>query len=115
MTRPDLSTLPDIILDEDEPVFNEPWEAQVFAMAINLHQHGAFEWDEWADALSLEIHSEEEDRGYYDHWLVALEKIVVAKKLTTGRMLIECEAAWHRAARATPHGEPITLSNNLVG
>ncbi|WP_192963685.1 nitrile hydratase accessory protein [Phycobacter azelaicus] len=109
MTDLDLKRLPDIALKEDEPVFNEPWEAQAFAMAVNLHQNGLFGWNEWADTLSAEIHSGLE-RSYYEHWLVALEKIVVAKKLTTGQKLIECEAAWHRAAKATPHGEAIVLS-----
>ena len=110
MTLPDLNTLPDMVLVEDEPVFNEPWEAQAFAMAVNLHQHGAFEWDEWADFLSKEIHSGA-DRSYYQHWLSALEKIVAAKSITSLSDLDACKEAWHAAAAATPYGEPIVLGN----
>ena len=34
--------------DEDGPVFNEPWEAQVFSLVLALHEKGQFSWDEWA-------------------------------------------------------------------
>ncbi len=108
MSNPDLSVLPEIILQDDEPVFNEPWEAQAFAMAVNLHQNGAFRWDEWASALSSEIHSGTE-RSYYQHWLSALEKLVSEKSLTTKADLEVTKSAWHAAAIATPHGEPIVL------
>lgn len=108
MTYPDLSVLPDIALSGDDPVFGEPWEAQVFAMVINLHQHQAFTWDEWASCLSAEIHSGH-DRAYYDHWLVALETILTQKNLVSAPELDSCTSAWHIAAQATPHGMPIVL------
>ncbi|SDQ31080.1 nitrile hydratase accessory protein [Pseudovibrio sp. Tun.PSC04-5.I4] len=108
MNSPNLSVLPAIILQDDKPVFNEPWEAQAFAMAVNLHQNGAFGWDEWASALSFEIHSGVE-RSYYQHWLSALEKLVSDKSLTTRADLEATKTAWHTAASATPHGEPIVL------
>jgi nitrile hydratase accessory protein len=108
MTLPDLALLPNIVLAVDEPVFNEPWEAQAFAMAVNLHQSGAFGWNEWADALSSEIHSGKE-RSYYLHWLAALEKIVASNKLASTEELRNCKEAWHAAAERTPHGEPISL------
>ena len=113
MTKPDLTAIPGMRLQDDEPVFNEPWEAQAFAMTVNLHQKGAFTWKEWADALSNEIHSGLE-RDYYQHWLSALEKIVADKKLSTADALAECKKAWHRAAAATPHGDPIELSAGLT-
>ncbi len=109
MTRPDLTALPDIILDQDEPVFAAPWEAQVFAMAINLHQRGAFGWDVWARYLSREIHCGVE-RPYYQHWLSALEKIVAEKNITSLGDLSDCRRAWHAAAATTPHGQPIELA-----
>ena len=36
MTLPDLSLLPDIALSDDEPVFDAPWQAQAFAMAVSM-------------------------------------------------------------------------------
>ena len=74
-----LSALPGIPRDDTGPLFNEPWEAQAFAMAVALHAKGLFSWREWAEALSREIKAAElspcHDAGtaYYTHWLAALE------------------------------------------
>ncbi len=105
---PELRQLPDMVLDGDEPVFNEPWEAQAFAMTVSLYEKGQFTWDEWASALTAEIHSGE-IRDYYRHWLIALEKLVTAKNLTSAGALNQREQDWHDAAARTPHGEPIEL------
>jgi nitrile hydratase accessory protein len=91
----------------EEPVFNEPWEAQAFAMVVKLHERGAFTWGEWAEILSIEIKSA--DKPYYEHWLTALEKIVEAKGLMSNQERLERVEAWDRAAHATPHGQPIEL------
>ena len=108
MKTPDLHSLEGMVLDGDEPVFNEPWEAQAFAMTVALHKKDAFTWDEWATALSSEIHSGE-TREYYAHWLTALEKMVNSKNLTTSQALKTREQEWHKAAARTPHGEAIEL------
>jgi nitrile hydratase accessory protein len=91
----------------EELVFNEPWEAQAFAMVVKLHERGAFTWGEWAEILSIEIKSA--DKPYYEHWLTALEKIVEAKGLMSNQERLERVEAWDRAAHATPHGQPIEL------
>ena len=108
MKELDLHTLEGMVLDGDEPVFNEPWEAQAFAMTIALHKKNAFTWDEWAAALSAEIHSGQQ-REYYSHWLSALEKLVASKGMTTSTALKTREREWHQAAARTPHGEAIEL------
>ena len=92
----------------EPPVFAEPWEAQAFAMAVHLHAQGAFTWAEWAECLSAEIHGGAE-RGYYGHWLAALERIAAAKGLTDAGALAHRKAAWLEAAARTPHGQPIRL------
>ena len=97
-----------MVLDGGEPVFQEPWEAQAFALVLNLYESGQFTWDEWAAFLSAEIHSGTE-RDYYRHWLTALEKLVAEKQLTSARDLAERTQAWHDAAARTPHGQPIEL------
>ncbi|WP_298725306.1 nitrile hydratase accessory protein [uncultured Ferrovibrio sp.] len=115
MSMPDRSLLPDLPCDAEGPVFRAPWEAQAFAMAVALHQKGLFNWPEWAQVLSEEIKraqaAGDPDTGetYYRHWLNALERLVVEKGAATADMLGETAAAWDRAARATPHGKPITL------
>lgn len=109
MNKPDLSVLPGILLDNDEPVFDAPWQAQAFAMVVSLHQKGLFTWSEWAQALSQELKDDDDASNYYHHWLRALEKLTVAKGATTEPALNQREQAWHEAAARTPHGKAIRL------
>lgn len=110
--------LPDLPCDVEGPIFAEPWQAQAFAMTVALHQSGLFSWPEWADALSREIKQAQAegdpDRGdtYYDHWLKALETLVIAKGVADEELLSALRDAWDRAADATPHGQPILLEND---
>jgi nitrile hydratase accessory protein len=107
--------VPSIPRDADGPVFREPWEAQAFAMALALHEHGLFTWPEWAAALAAEIeHAQaagDPDTGetYYDHWLNALEKLVAAKGVASLGTLARYRDAWDHACDRTPHGQPIEL------
>ena len=98
-----------------DPVFRAPWEAQAFAMALALHERGAFTWKEWAQTLAAVI-AEVRERGepdtgedYYRHWLTALERITERKGLATRGLLEERRHAWEEAAHRTPHGQPIEL------
>jgi len=94
--------------DQDGPVFAEPWEAQAFAMAVKLNEAGLFSWTEWAGTLGAELRALPE-RPYYESWLAALEKLVEAKGVMTSPERIARIDAWDRAAKATPHGQPIKL------
>jgi len=111
----DLGELPAIPRDEGGPVFRAPWEAQAFAMTVKLHESGHFTWKEWAARLADEIAAArargDEDDGsrYYHYWLAALEKIAAEKGLVTAQELAFCRDEWDRAARETPHGQPIEL------
>jgi nitrile hydratase accessory protein len=101
--------------DGGSPVFQEPWQAQAFAMALKLYERGAFTWPEWAECLSQEIQraqaNGDPDLGdtYYEHWLVALERIVTAKGLIGASDLSRRKREWAEAAGNTPHGQPIEL------
>jgi cobaltochelatase CobN len=109
---PELQRLP---RDESGPVFAEPWQAQAFAIAVRLSAQGYFTWKEWADALAAElavaVELGEADDGseYYQHWLAALEKLVISKGLTDIAALFERKEAWADAYRHTPHGQPVQL------
>lgn len=106
---------PGLPRDEAGPVFREPWEAQAFAMTLALHERGLFTWPEWAQALAGAIRRAQEagdpDTGttYYQHWLAALETLVVDRGVASAGSLRSMRDAWDRAARATPHGAPISL------
>jgi nitrile hydratase accessory protein len=101
--------------DADGPVFAEPWEAQAFALAVALHERGAFTWAEWTAALAAEIEraqaAGDPDTGetYYHHWLAALERLVDEKGLADAETLVRYAHAWEHAALRTPHGTPIEL------
>ena len=106
MKLSDLESLPK---DVDGPVFAEPWEAQAFALAVQLHEKGVFTWSEWAETLGAELHAHPE-RGYYENWLDALEMLVEKKGAIGHTERLQRIADWDEAARATPHGQPIELS-----
>ena len=101
----------------DEPVFAEAWQAQSFAMVQALQQQGRVTPREWMDALSAEIAASntrgEPDDGsrYYDCWLAALEKLVVAKGFMSQAEMARRKQEWDEAARVTPHGQPIVLKS----
>jgi nitrile hydratase accessory protein len=107
--------LPSLLHYEEGPVFAEPWQAQAFALAVNLSEKGHFTWNEWAAALAHEFQSAasrgEPDDGtrYYDHCLTALERLVTTKGLTDATALISRKESWTHAYRTTPHGRPIEL------
>jgi nitrile hydratase accessory protein len=103
--------------DVDGPVFAEPWQAQAFALAVRLSEAGFFTWREWANELAAVLREaaagEPRDNGsrYYDHWLLALERLCTSKGLTDLQTLNERCIAWAEAYRRTPHGQPVEPSN----
>jgi nitrile hydratase accessory protein len=101
--------------DEGGPVFAEPWQAQAFALAVQLATAGHFTWTEWTTALGAQLqaaveHGEPDDGSrYFEHWLAALEQLVTEKKLTDFTALSARKEAWIDAYRHTPHGQPVEL------
>jgi nitrile hydratase accessory protein len=95
---PHATGMPPLPMDEEGPVFREPWEAAAFALVLNLYQGGHFTWPEWVEYLSAEIRAAQRDGDadlgstYYHHWLCALEKLVVDKRLAPAQ-----ELARHKA------------------
>ena len=68
-----------------DPVFDAPWQAKTFAMAVKLNETGMFSWSEWADCLAKNIaefekHSQiNTSDDYYKLWQSTLEQLVTAK------------------------------------
>jgi len=62
--------------------FRAPWEAQVFALVVQLGDRCFFTWAEWAETLGAVIREAQAagdpDLGdtYYEHWLRALERLM---------------------------------------
>jgi nitrile hydratase accessory protein len=112
LSAPDLAALR-VPTEGEEPVFAEPWEAQAFALAVQLHAQGAFTWPEWAAALADAIKADPE-APYYERWLAALETLALAKGLTDARTLHARKHAWEHAYETTPHGKPVELPTRPV-
>ena len=112
MSVPDPLTLLRLPRDAAGPVFAEPWQAQAFALALQLHAERAFTWTEWAEALSARLSAagpDDDGSRYYEHWLAALEGLAVAKRLAGAPELTARKQAWAEAYRMTPHGRPVEL------
>ena len=111
MSAPDLQAFPGLPRDADGPVFAEPWQAQAFALAVQLNAAGAFTWAEWAQALSHELAGDPADDGsrYYQHWVAALEALTAERGLAAAAEMAHRKADWAEAYRQTPHGVPVTL------
>ena len=110
-----LAALPSLPRDTGGPVFAEPWEAQVFALAVKISEEGYFTWKEWASVLADELKAAA-DRGepddgshYYHHWVAALERLVTSKGLLDRGALAARKEAWAEAYEHTPHGQPVEL------
>lgn len=109
-----------------EMAFNEPWEIRAFALAVSAHQEGKFVWADFQGALIESIREWEEsvpdldDRSwsYYQHWVVALEKVLGE----AGRLSTDSLDAKTAEVLATPanrnhheaHLEPIAIDPALV-
>jgi nitrile hydratase accessory protein len=111
-----INELPALPRNQEGAVFNEPWEAQAFALAVRLSEAGYFTWAEWAAALSQEIKAAQAqgdpDLGqtYYQHWLNALERLCAAKGLVGRDDVHQRTEEWRRAYLNTPHGQAVELS-----
>ena len=112
-----INTLEEVPRDDDGPIFNEPWEASAFALAVRLSEAGYFTWQEWAFALNVELTDAQSngdpDLGntYYHHWVEALERLCVAKSLLSQLDINERKEDWRMAFLKTPHGKSVELSN----
>ena len=103
-----------------EKVFDAPWHAEVFALAVHLNEGGYFDWPEWAGrfgenlaaAKTVKIGVGEWLDGsddYYQIWLQTLIELMQKKGLVDAKMLASIKAQWREAYLTTPHGKPVHL------
>ena len=74
----------------DDVKFNEPWEARAFAIVVRMTNSGHFTWAEWVECFSKEVAeataveaSAGTPKTYYQQWLTAAEKMMIAKGVTS--------------------------------
>ena len=90
-----------------ELLFDRQWEGCAFALALALSRQGCFEWEDFRQQLITSISEWEKERGiddpdwdYYQRWLVALERQVIAVGIVTKeelesrtQLILDAEAA----------------------
>jgi nitrile hydratase accessory protein len=70
-----------------ELVFHDDWERRAFALAVSLADGGTLDWSEFQRELIDSVREAERDdprhpsRGYYESWLVSLERLLEKKRL----------------------------------
>jgi nitrile hydratase accessory protein len=67
-----------------ELVFEAPWEGRAFGLAVALSDRRVYDWEEFRSRLVDEIAAAEArdaDSTYYELWLSAFEKLLVARGL----------------------------------
>lgn len=75
-----------------ELVFESPWEARAFGIAVALSEAGQYPWRDFSAALASEVRRAEaaqEDSAYYERWLRALHKVAVEKGLVREEEVLE--------------------------
>ena len=70
-----------LAIEPDEPPFHHEWEARVFAINRFLLRAGAYNLDEFRDALERMPPEEYLGASYYERWLNAVETLVEERKL----------------------------------
>ena len=98
-----------------QPVFDQPWHAQVFAITMALNETGRFGWSDWVARFSATLRkhglSKELDGGddYFHAWLETLEALLAEHGDAAPDELLFLRDAWEDAYLTTPHGEPVCL------
>ncbi len=100
---------------DGQPVFDEPWQAEVLAIADTLVQNGMFSASAWSDALGAALKQAEssgaaDDQGtYYRCVLRALEGLVDMHSEIDQQAMTGKRKDWEQAYLLTPHGQPVKL------
>ena len=76
--------------ENGELVFQAPWEARAFGLAVALNERDLYEWREFSAELAAIIAAAEPNNApsnYYARWVASLEELVIAKGLLSREQL----------------------------
>ena len=80
-----------------ELVFEAPWEGRAFGLAVILSEKGQYDWDDFRGRLVEAIGSG--DRRYYESWLDAFEKLLLARGIVSADEVAERAGEYARLER----------------
>ena len=111
LKQPD--SLPTGLSEQDLPAFDEPWQAQAYAMAQVLIENGLMTPGSWANAFGAAIRSRlasgAEDNT--DTYFAAIGDAVASELGLDEAELDQIMANWRNAYETTPHGKPVILTD----
>tara|TARA_B100000780_G_scaffold127031_1_gene89039 strand:- start:59 stop:379 length:321 start_codon:yes stop_codon:yes gene_type:complete len=102
-------------LRANEPVFEAPWHAQLFALTVHLNEVGCFAWPDWADRFSVTLKRKGVDKDlnggddYFRAWLETLEAYLSETGDALPQDVAQMRDAWEQAYLSTAHGDPVAL------
>ena len=76
--------------ENGELVFQAPWEARAFGLAVALNAKALYEWREFSAELAATIAAAEQNNdpsNYYARWVASLEELVIARGLLSREQL----------------------------
>ena len=116
-TKPPNKNLKPLAVESDDIVFDEPWQAQVLAMADLLIQSNQISANDWSAALGSQLKSSQniadglisDKQNYYKAALAALTQLIDNQNIISEQQLQTREDDWKNAYLSTPHGMPVVL------
>ena len=96
-------------MTQPDAPFEEPWQAQLFALTLAMNEAGHFSWPEWATVFGPRVQKASAER-YWSIWAEALVVLLEKQGVATKEGVEALREKWQIAAEHTPHGEPIVLS-----
>lgn len=113
---------PDLSLEDAERTFDAPWQAQIFALVIKLHEDGHFTWPAFSERLAAVIRHHEDqgiERNYYQNWHDAAVSLLSERGLIERDDLDDSVQAViaHQASDHghEPHKTPIAIAPAALG
>ena len=76
--------------ENGELVFQAPWEARAFGLAVALNEQDLYEWREFSSQLASEIADAEQNNNpsdYYARWVASLEELLIDRGLISREQL----------------------------
>lgn len=76
--------------ENGELVFQAPWEARAFGLAVALNEKDLYEWREFSSQLASEIATAEQNNNpsnYYSRWVASLEELLIDRSLISREQL----------------------------
>ena len=83
--------------ENGELVFQAPWEARAFGLAVALNQQDLYKWREFSAELAATIAVADQNNdpaNYYTRWVASLEELIIAKGLLSREQLDARTSEW---------------------